>query len=317
MSAWLPIGLGFAVDALFGDPHTTAHPVAVVGRLVGKLEMWLRRLGRGPRTDRLAGLVLVGVAVTGGFTAAGWLVMAAGRLSIYGALAVSSGLIWASIAPRQLAVEAGRVESALAEGDIARARVLTGRLVGRDTATLSETELARAVVESVAENLVDGVVAPLFYAVIGGGALAFTYRIVNTLDSMFGYRSPEYRHFGWAAARLDDLVNFLPARLTPLLVAPAAWWLRQSGRLAVATAILYGRHHPSPNSGLAEAAFAGALGVRLGGASRYKDHIEARPAIGTGGVARRAHIGLSVKLMTVSSRLAALAAMGVLVVVGR
>ena len=182
---------------------------------------------------------------------------------------VSILVIYTTIAARDLARHSMAVLRPLAAGDLVEARRRVALIVGRDTARLDEAGVVRAAVESVAESTVDGVTAPLFFAVVAGPVGAMVYRAINTLDSMFGHQDERYREFGWAAARIDDLANYLPARLTAPLVCLAALLLRQRPRLACAILARDGRKHASPNAGLTEAAMAGALGVQLGGVNYY------------------------------------------------
>ena len=194
---------------------------------------------------------------------------------------------WTVLGSRSLSAEAEAVAAHLRRGDLPAAREQLTHLVGRRTDLLDEAEIARATVESVAENTSDAVVAPLLWGAIAGLPGLLAYRAVNTLDAMVGHHSPRYENFGFVAARTDDAANYLPARLTAVftaLVAPAAGG---SGRGALAAAWADGRRHPSPNAGVAEAAFAGALGVRLGGRNDYGSHIEDRPILGAGGRATR------------------------------
>ena len=194
--------------------------------------------------------------------------------------AVAVFLAWTCLAARSLHGESRLVAEALARGDIGEARRYLSYIVGRDTADLDEPEIWRATVETVAENTSDGVIAPLFYLMLGGPVLALAYKAVNTLDSMVGYKNDRYLLFGWASARCDDLANWLPARLTGLLMVLAApftglsltgaWWIM----------VRDGRNHASPNSGIPEAAAAGALGVQLGGTNRYFGKPVAKPTIG-------------------------------------
>jgi adenosylcobinamide-phosphate synthase len=216
-----------------------------------------------------------------------------------------------AVAGRALGAAATEVGAALARADLPAARRQLPALVGRDPEGLNETEITRAVVESVAENTVDAVVAPAFWAAVAGAPGALGYRAVNTLDSMVGHRSARYRNYGWASARLDDVLGWVPARLTVLLVA----LVRPRAAAAVWTAVrTQAPVHPSPNAGVAEAAFAAALGVRLGGANRYEDRVEERGALGTGTPPAVADIGRAVRLSEhVSLALAAaLAAVGVI-----
>jgi adenosylcobinamide-phosphate synthase len=213
-----------------------------------------------------------------------------------------------SVAGRALGQAAIDVAVALEDGDLERARQLLPALVGRDPTGLDEKEIARAAVESVAENTVDAVVAPVLWAAIGGPSGALGYRAVNTLDAMVGHRSPRYRRYGWASARLDDAAGWVPARVTAGLVAA----VRPAAAVGVVRAVRGDAPaHPSPNAGVAEAAFAAALGLRLGGTNRYGDRTELRPPLGNGRPAETPDIALAVRL----SRDVGLALAGVLIVV--
>ena len=185
---------------------------------------------------------------------------------------------WLVVAGRSLGEEARRVGRALSAGDLEGARGLLPSLVGRDTDDLDEKEVARAVIESVAENTVDAVVAPACFAAAGGAPAAYAYRAVNTLDAMVGHRSRRYARFGWAAARLDDAANWVPARLTAVLVAA----VRPRAAGQVLAVLRHPPEHPSPNAGVAEAAFAAALGLRLGGDCSYGGRLDPRPTFGSG-----------------------------------
>ena len=194
---------------------------------------------------------------------------------------------WAVLGSRSLSAEADAVAAHLRRGDLPAARRQLTHLVGRRTDVLDEAEIARATVESVAENTSDAVVAPLLWGAVAGLPGLLAYRAVNTLDAMVGHHSPRYENFGWASARADDIANYLPARLTAVLTAVAAPAAGGSWRAALAVARADGRRHPSPNAGMAEAAFAAALGVRLGGRNDYGSHVEDRPVLGGHGRAAR------------------------------
>jgi len=194
--------------------------------------------------------------------------------------AVAVFFIYSSIAARDLVRHSSAVHAALAGGDLAKARQRVGLIVGRDTAELDEQGVTRAAVESVAESMVDGVTAPLFFAVLAGPMGAMLYRAVNTMDSLFGYKNERYRRFGTAAARLDDLANFLPARLSALLIPVAAFFLGLDARRSLIVLKRDRKNHASPNSGHSEAAMAGALGVRLGGPAVYSGRAVAKPFLG-------------------------------------
>jgi adenosylcobinamide-phosphate synthase len=270
---------GFAADAFWGDPATW-HPVSGFGLLAAALER------RGYADSRLAGVrhtvVLVGSATTVG--------VALSRASRRPALdaAVTAAATWATLGGRSLSREATLVHGHLVRNDLDAARGQVTHLVGRDPSLLDAGGVARATVESVAENTADAVVAPLLWGAVAGPAGLLGYRAANTLDAMVGHRSPRYRRFGWAAARLDDALNLVPARLTAVLtVAVSALPGRGvSGPGGPGAAVAAWRRdaaaHPSPNAGPVEAAFAGALGVALGGVNTYGATVEDRGTLGHG-----------------------------------
>jgi adenosylcobinamide-phosphate synthase len=269
--------LAVALDLLVGDPAWLPHPV----RGIGRLALWLegfsrRRFG----STRLAGLVAAIATYTIVAAVAWGAIWAAGRLAPWAADLVSILIVYTSIAARDLAGHALTVLRPLRAGDLVEARRRVAMIVGRDTERLDEAGVVRAAVESVAESTVDGVTAPLFFAAIAGPVGAIVYRAINTLDSMFGHQDERYGRFGWAAARIDDLANYLPARGTAPLVCLAALVLRLRPWLAVQTWLRDGRKHDSPNAGLTEAAMAGALGVQLGGVNYYDGQPMIRPTMG-------------------------------------
>lgn len=282
--------LAFLLDALIGDPHWLPHPVRLIGKAVEGGERWLRR---GPVTP--AQEVVLGFALVLSVTLSAYLLTA---LFLHTLTAVSWWLGQGAtvalgslcLARRSLKEHARAVLYPLRAGNLHRARLMLARMVSRETADLPEAAVVRGTLESVAENSSDGVIAPLFYLALGGVPLAMAYKAVNTLDSMLGYRTERYEYFGKAAARCDDLVNLVPARLTALALVGAAWGL---GRLgydydgAAAWSVTWrdGHKHTSPNAGYPEAALAGALGVQLGGPSRYCGVWVEKPPLGD---ARRA-----------------------------
>jgi len=268
--------LALLLDLLLGDPQWLPHPVRLIGWLTARLETLCRPL----LPAKLAGLatVLLTLTLTGLAT---WGVLH-GATAIHPALgiAVSVLLLYLSIAVRDLLAHGERVYQALKIGDLAEARQRVAFLVSRDTAHLDSQGISRATVESLAENLVDGITAPLFFALIGGPLGVMLYKAASTMDSMFGYKNEQYRAFGWGAAKLDDLLNFLPARLTGLMIPLAAlltgldwhnsWRIFRRDRL----------HHASPNSGHSEAAVAGALNIQLGGPGVYFGTPTLKPTLG-------------------------------------
>jgi adenosylcobinamide-phosphate synthase len=265
------------VDLLLGDPRWLPHPVRLIGWLAARVELVARKL---IRHERAAGIIatLVIVLATGGGAAA--LIHGAAWLHPWVGDAVSIALLYTCFAGRDLERHSTRVFNALRAENLIVARQQLALLVGRDTAQLDEREITRATVESVAENLADGVTAPLFFALLAGPVGALTYKAINTLDSMFGHKDARYFYFGWASARLDDLANYLPARLTAPLTALAALLLGGRARAAWRVLRRDGRKHASPNSGLTEAAFAGALGVQLGGTNFYDGEPHLAPLLG-------------------------------------
>jgi adenosylcobinamide-phosphate synthase len=260
------------LDQLAGDPRR-GHPVALFGGAAGKLEdrMW--------RDDRASGACYAALLVG----APALLGLLPRRLPSPWLITATALGTWTVLGSRSLPAEAAAVAAHLRRGDLPAAREQLTHLVGRRTDTLGEAEIARATVESVAENTSDAVVAPLLWGALAGLPGLLAYRAVNTLDAMVGHHSPRYENFGWASARADDLANYLPARLTAVLTAVVAPAAGGSGRGALAVTRADGRRHPSPNAGVAEAAFAGALGVRLGGRNDYGSHVEDRPVLGGDG----------------------------------
>ncbi|MDR4495593.1 MAG: adenosylcobinamide-phosphate synthase CbiB [Nitrospirales bacterium] len=286
------------LDVLFGDPRWFPHPVRMMGMGIVRYEAFMLAQLRSPWEKRMAGAVLalglpVGCfALIHGFLE--WMTHLNEMLGVVAWVLVG----YTTIAARDLWDHAMRVHAALCAGTLLQAREAVQQLVGRDTAHLQESEIVRATVESLAENTSDGVIAPLLYLALGGPALAMAYKAVNTLDSMVGYRNERYRDFGWASARLDDVVNWIPARLTALALCGAASLRCGRGQAAWAVCRRDARNHPSPNSGWPEAAMAGALGVRLGGEAFYNGRVEARPFIGNAGqIHACAHIPLALHLM--------------------
>ncbi|MRR34425.1 cobalamin biosynthesis protein CobD [bacterium] len=265
------------LDLLLGDPRWLPHPVVGIGRMIAALERLLRRL---VRNERLGGVLLLVSVVGATCLLAIFLLQGAYGVNRYLGAFVAAVMAWTCLAARSLHRESKLVADRLAAGDLQGAREYLSRIVGRDTDNLDEAGIWRALVETVAENASDGVIAPLCYLMIGGPALGLAYKAVNTLDSMVGYKNERYLRFGWASARFDDLANWLPARITGVLMIAAAPLTGLSGRNALRIMLRDGSNHSSPNSGIPEAAAAGALGVRLGGASRYFGTLVEKPTIG-------------------------------------
>jgi adenosylcobinamide-phosphate synthase len=298
----LGLALGCVLDVVVADPRR-GHPVAVFGGACGRAEdrLWADSRRRGVLFTALcAGTVTaVGVAVQ----------RLAGRSPACG-IAATAVATWTVLGGASLAVEASGLARALEAGDLDGARGRLPALCGRDPDQLDEAELARAAVESVAENTCDAMVAPLLWGAFCGVPGLLGYRAVNTLDAMIGHRSQRYQRFGWAAARADDLANLLPSRLTGILAAALAPAVGGSSGRALATMLRDGRSHPSPNGGQCEAAFAGALGVVLGGTNLYQGRTEQRGLLGDGAPPAARDIARAITLSRLVSAAALVLAAG-------
>jgi adenosylcobinamide-phosphate synthase len=270
----------YLLDLILGDPQWFPHPVRLIGRLIGWLENFFRGLGTTNSWLKISGVILVLIICGGTFSVTFFLIHWAGNFSWYSGLACSILLGYTALATRDLHVETRKVLGALEEGNIPRARQELAFLVGRDTAHLDEPEILRALVETIAENTSDGVIAPLFYLGLAGPPLALTYKAINTLDSMVGYKNDRYRNFGWASAKLDDAANFIPARLSGFIIVLSSFLLGKPWRNSLGILWRDRSKHESPNSAWPEAAMAGALGVQLGGLNYYFGQPSLKPFIG-------------------------------------
>lgn len=279
MAAWWVLPAAYALDRLLGDPRWLPHPVIGMGKAIAAVEALLRRLCK-PRHYRAAGLLLPLTVVGGSFALTWALLYLLAQVSPWLSAAAEAIVIWTTIASKGLRDAGMEVCAQLRKGDLPAARRSLGMIVGRDTGHLDEPEIARGAVETVAENIVDAIVSPLFFALIGGAPLAIAYRAVNTLDSMVGYKNDKYIDLGWASARLDDIANYIPARITALLLFLGAWLMRLDVKGAVRTVRGDAPKHPSPNSGYPEAAVAGALGIQLGGENSYHGVVSFRAHMG-------------------------------------
>ncbi len=277
----LALALGFLLDCALGDPEGFPHPVAAMGRLIGWLERVLRRLfSKTPRGENWAGTILWTVTAAVSFAVPWLLLRLCGAVSPWLRLGAESVLCWQLIAPKCLRDEAMRVYAAVRSGDLDTARQAVGRIVGRDTARLDLSGVTRAAVETVAENTSDGVIAPMLFFALGGVPLGMLYKAVNTMDSMLGYVEEPYKNIGLVPARMDDLFNLLPARLSALLMLAAGGLLG----LDVGNGLKIFRRdryrHASPNSAQTESVCAGLLGVRLAGDAWYHGVLHKKPYIG-------------------------------------
>jgi adenosylcobinamide-phosphate synthase len=297
----LALLLGFLLDQVLGDPPHWPHPVRWIGRLIRALEAILR-----PLLPERAGGVLLLLLVTGIAGGGVWGILALTALCHPVArLLAATLLVYFGLAARSLARETRAVLGPCARDDLCEARKRLGGIVGRDTHDLPSQEIYRACVETVAENTTDGVVAPLLYLALGGPVGLWVFKAISTLDSMVGYRDERYRRFGWASARADDVANFVPARLTWLLLALAAFLTGRRGGQALRIGWRDGVKHPSPNSAWGEATMAGALDVQLGGRSTYAGVVSEKPRLGEPGEPLTpAKVEQAVRLMLVTAWLA-------------
>ncbi|XOQ26819.1 MAG: Cobalamin biosynthesis protein CobD [Mitsuokella multacida] len=262
--------LAFVIDTIIGDPRTKLHPVVLIGRLISFLERIYYRREDGNQRKFFNGAILVLLVLFITYDVAAGIIYLAYYIPWeWGVEAVEALLLAFTISPKSLAKAGRGIYALLLTGEIDKARKAVGWIVGRDTEHLDEAEIARATVETIAENTVDGVIAPLFFFVLGGVPLAFLYRAANTMDSMLGYKNEKYLYFGRAAAKLDDVLNYIPARITGLLFVMAAMLLGFDAHNALQMMRRDASKHPSPNGGYAEATMAGALHIRLGGVNSY------------------------------------------------
>lgn len=272
---------GFILDLIFGDPHWLPHPICLIGNLIGFLDKKLRPLLAPSKNALLfGGAIMVVIVLALSFSVPFLLLHLAEKISIWLAFALETIMCYQIFATRSLRDESMKVYSSLALRDLPDARLKLSWIVGRDTKDLSEEEIIKGAVETVAENTSDGVVAPMIYMFIGGAPLAFLYKGINTMDSMVGYKNEKYLYFGRCAAKLDDLANLLPARITGLLMIAASLFLglNASGALKIFLRDRY--NHLSPNSAMTESVTAGALDVQLGGDHFYFGKLVHKDTIG-------------------------------------
>lgn len=302
MKIVIMVALAFGLDLLLGDPHSWPHPIKAIGHLIA----WLTKKFNQPAfsTSRrkqlgvLTWLITVGGA---GLIIAGIIWLAAINDYLY--MAVGTYLCYTCLSARQLAIEAEKIMKSLQNNDLQKARHQVGMIVGRDTDSLSAEEVTKAAIETVAENTSDGVIAPLFYLVIGGPILGMMYKAINTLDSMIGYRNEKYRAFGEFSAKVDDIANYLPARITWLLLIISSWLLHDDTKEAIAVGERDCEKHLSPNSAFSEAVVAGALHLQLGGPHYYFGQLVRKPYIGNDHlvIAANWHLRRTITMLYMSS----------------
>ena len=270
MSSMITAVVAFLIDALIGDPRSKFHPVVLIGNLISSLEKLLRRDDDSPSKKIFKGGIIVCLVSATTLLVGFGLELLLNEIPILAAQIFFQALVLSfMISPRSLGDAAREIYLLLTAEKLSQAREKVGWIVGRDTKNLNEAEVARATIETVSENTVDGIISPLFFFALGGLPFAIFYRAVNTMDSMLGYKNEKYFYFGKVAARLDDVANFVPARLTAILFLGAAVILQLDYKNAFAMMKRDASKHPSPNGGWAEATVAGALNIRLGGTNYY------------------------------------------------
>ncbi|MCG0276786.1 MAG: adenosylcobinamide-phosphate synthase CbiB [Thermosediminibacteraceae bacterium] len=270
----------FVLDMLLGDPRRPSHPVVLIGKLISFLEKILYGMLKTPRGLKVSGVVLWFLTVPTVYFFTWALIEICYKVNYWLGFFGSIWLIYTSIATRNLADEALAILAELESGNLQGARMRLGGIVGRETSELPVEEICRATVETVAENTVDGIISPLFYAFMGGAPLALAFKAASTLDSMVGYKNQRYIHFGWFSAKMDDFLNYVPARLGGFLILVASLLMRLDTRSSLKTVLKDAKKHESPNAGIPEAAVAGALGIRLGGWNSYFGNLHFSPYMG-------------------------------------
>ncbi|RKY35694.1 MAG: cobalamin biosynthesis protein CobD [Candidatus Omnitrophota bacterium] len=303
--------IAYVLDILFGDPYWFPHPVKIIGRGVSLFERILRKSAL---NLKISGFFLVLITVNLTYLSISFLLFLSGSLHLVIGNIVSCFFIYTCFSIKSLGLEAKKIYTLLKCNDLSEARNALSLIVGRDTQHLSEVEIIRATVETVAENTVDGVLAPLFYACLGGAQLALAYKAVNTLDSMVGYRNERYKDFGWFSAKFDDFANWIPARISGIIIPVAAFLLSMRFKQAVNIIIRDSRKSLSPNAGIAEAGFAGAMGIVLGGANYYGEKLYEKPVIGISSKEKDINdILKSIRLMQAVSLISVLCAVGLFI----
>ncbi len=291
----------YVLDIILGDPHWFPHPVKFIGRMIEWAENKLRQC---KWNLKFTGVILALSIITFTFIITYFVIYVCGLAHFLLGIAVNCFFIYTSLSINSLSKESRKVYYLLKAKRLPEARESLSMIVGRDTKDLNESEIVRATIETVAENTVDGILAPLFYACIGGAPLALAYKAINTLDSMIGYKNEKYKELGWFSAKLDDAANWIPARLSVIFIPIAAFILRMSLKQSIKSIIKDSNKSPSPNAGIPEAGFAGALGIQLGGTNYYGGIAHERPVIGIGNRTKvKEDILKSINLMRIASLL--------------
>lgn len=269
--------IAFILDCIFGDPQSLPHPICLIGNLIKNGETFYRKH---VKNEFLGGMLLTVTVVALSFLVPFFIIFIAGKVNRYLALAINILFAYQILAAKSLKTESMKVYYPLKSGDLPEARKFLSWIVGRDTGALDEIGVTKATVETVAENTTDGVVAPMIFMALGGAPLGFMYKAINTLDSMIGYKNDKYMYFGRFAARLDDVANFIPARITAIFMIIASSFVGLDFKNAFKIYVRDRRNHKSPNSAQTESVCAGALNVQLAGDAYYFGKLTKKPTIG-------------------------------------
>ncbi|MBE3578450.1 MAG: cobalamin biosynthesis protein CobD [Caldanaerobacter subterraneus] len=298
----MKVYLAYILDLILGDPEGYPHPVRLIGSLISKEERIIRKYAKGEKALKIAGFVMCLFTTAVAYFVTYLLIYLAGFINCYFQYFLEVVLIYTTLATKDLAKAAYRVFKPLEEKDLETARKKLSLIVSRDTEKLEEKDIIRGVLETVSENISDGIIAPMFYAFLGGAPLAMLYKAASTLDSMVGYKNEKYKDLGFASAKLDDILNFIPARITGVLIVVSSFLLGYDYKNSFRIFMRDRLKHESPNSAHGEAALAGALGVELGGINYYFGKPVIKPRLGDKKVdLSLKHIKDSVKIMYMTS----------------
>lgn len=280
--------IAYILDLIFGDPYCFPHPVKYIGKLISYFEKKVRKFANKEKIKlNIGGLILWIMVVFITYTLTYLIILASKKVDLFFGfkfkifeVIISSILLYTTLSAKCLAIEAKKIYEKLKEGNIVKTRKQLSYIVGRDTTELDENEIIRATVETVAENTVDGIVSPLFFAIIGGAPLAMAYKAVNTMDSMLGYKNEKYKHIGLFPAKIDDLFNYIPARISLIFFTIGAFFLKYNWKNCFYIGLRDRKNHKSPNCAYPEGAVAGALNIQLGGTNTYFGEVFYKPTIG-------------------------------------
>lgn len=309
MVVTIPLVAGYLLDLIIGDPQWLPHPIRAIGLLINRTELILRK---SERFLKIKGLLLLIIVSGTAFFITFFVIKALAQLGYVYSVIIQSVFIFQALATKSLYTETNKVYKALKNQDLVLAKKHLSYLVTRDCEDMEEEDVVRSVIETISENIVDGITSPLFYILLGGAPLGMFYKAVNTLDSMVGYKNEKYMDFGYFSARFDDLINYIPARITSIFIVLSSMLLGLDFKQAFKILKRDRRNHSSPNSGYAEAPVAGALGISLGGKVSYFGEIHNKPTMGNN---MRAPVFLDIrnvhKIMILTSFLFFLTCLGV------